>query len=196
MVGFGNYQVWAQVDPSVAQISDVFSITSTHDLCLAAYSRWILIFMPKLYLCTKYVANLRQAAVSIKIITHRHSLDFGLHVVESYLDRLSSWNQGLIAHFLEKVPNWVPFFFLLPNWVPFFFLSNKIPLIFGHYVGKHVGHHVGHLVHLHVGHHVHLHVGRHVSHHVGHRNVVSTLCEVSVWRTDLWTDRQTDRGRC
>jgi len=30
-------------------------------------------------------------------------LDFGLPLVESYLDRLSSWNQGLIAHFLEKV---------------------------------------------------------------------------------------------
>ena len=34
-----------------------------------------------------------------------------------------------------------------------------------------VGHHVGHLVPL--------HVARHVSQHVGHRNVVSTLCEVS-----------------
>ena len=103
MVGFGKYKNWAQVDPNLGSLSGAFSITSTHDLCLAAYSRWILIFMPKLYLCTKYVANLRQAAVSIKIITHRHSLDFGLHVVESYLDRLSSWNQGLVAHFLEKV---------------------------------------------------------------------------------------------
>ena len=27
---------------------------------------------------------------------------------------------------------------------------------------------------------MHLHVGRHVSHHGGHRNVVSTLCEVSL----------------
>ena len=30
-------------------------------------------------------------------------LDFGLPLVESYLDRLSSWNQILIAYFLEKV---------------------------------------------------------------------------------------------
>ena len=28
---------------------------------------------------------------------------FGLILVESYLDKLSSWNQGVIAHFLEKV---------------------------------------------------------------------------------------------
>ena len=28
---------------------------------------------------------------------------FGLTLVESYLDKLSSWNQGVIAHFLEKV---------------------------------------------------------------------------------------------
>ena len=58
-----------------------------------------------------------------------------------------------------------------------------------------VGHHVSHLVHLHVGHHVHLHVGRHVSHHVGHRNVVSTLCEVSDTLTE-WKSEQSDRGRC
>ena len=40
--------------------------------------------------------------------------------------------------------------------------------------------HVGHLVHLHVGHHAHLHVG----HLVSHRNVVSTLCEVSETLTE------------
>ena len=28
---------------------------------------------------------------------------FGLILVESHLDKLSAWNQGLIAHFLEKV---------------------------------------------------------------------------------------------
>ena len=37
-------------------------------------------------------------------LTHiRHTLALGLTIVESNLDKLSSWNQGLIAHFLEKV---------------------------------------------------------------------------------------------
>ena len=39
-------------------------------------------------------------------------LDFGLPLVESYLDRLSSWNQGLIAHFLEKVNQFFKVIFL------------------------------------------------------------------------------------
>ena len=50
--------------------------------------------------------------------------------------------------------------------------------------------HVGHLVHLRVGHHMHLHVGRRVSHHVCHRNVVSTLCEVS--KTPTESESMTD----
>ena len=40
MVGFGQYQHGAQADPGLGPISGPFSITSTHDLCLAAYSRW------------------------------------------------------------------------------------------------------------------------------------------------------------
>ena len=56
--------------------------------------------------------------------------------------------------------------------------------------------HVGHLVHLHVSHHVHLHV----RHHVSHRNIVSTLLEVSETLTEPKSesvmDRRTDRGRC
>ena len=30
-------------------------------------------------------------------------LQFGLPLIESYLDKLSSWNQGLMLKFLEKV---------------------------------------------------------------------------------------------
>ena len=56
--------------------------------------------------------------------------------------------------------------------------------------------HVSHLVHLHVSHHVHLHV----CHHVSHRNIVSTLLEVSETLTEPKSesvmDRRTDRGRC
>ena len=48
------------------------------------------------------------------------------------------------------------------------------------FVCHNVCHLVGHLVHLHVGHHVH----RHVGHHGGHRNVVSTLYEVSETLTE------------
>ena len=48
--------------------------------------------------------------------------------------------------------------------------------------------HVGHLLHL------------HVSHHVSHRNIVSTLLEVSETLTEPKSesvmDRRTDRGRC
>ena len=33
----------------------------------------------------------------------RHTLDFGQPLIESYLDKLSSWNQGLMLKFLEKV---------------------------------------------------------------------------------------------
>ena len=76
-------------------------------------------------------------------------------------------------------PNWAPFFHLLAK------LSNLLPLaklgtFFGHYVSKHVSHHVNLLI----GYHAHLHDGRHVSHHVGHRNVVSTLCDVSETHPD------------
>ena len=45
---------------------------------------------------------------------------------------------------------------------------------------------------------MHLHVGRHVSHHVGHRNVVSTLCEVSEtlteWKSEIITYGRTGVG--
>ena len=30
-------------------------------------------------------------------------MEFGLPIVESYLDKLSSWNQAVITYFLEKV---------------------------------------------------------------------------------------------
>ena len=39
----------------------------------------------------------------LRIIQYRHTLAFGLTLVESNLDKLSAWNQGVIAHFLEKV---------------------------------------------------------------------------------------------
>ena len=38
-----------------------------------------------------------------QIYANRHTLALGLTLVESHLDKLSAWNQGLIAHFLEKV---------------------------------------------------------------------------------------------
>ena len=59
--------------------------------------------------------------------------------------------------------NWVPFFFL-PKWVPHFFLSPCRPPCPPPCQPPCV---------------VHLPVGGHVSHHVGHRNIISTLCEVS-----------------
>jgi len=67
MVGFGRYDNWVQTKNN----SGIFSITTTHDQCLVAYSR--------------------------------HTLDFGQPLIESYLDKLSSWNQGLMLKFLEKV---------------------------------------------------------------------------------------------
>ena len=70
-------------------------------------------------------------------------------------------------------------------------LLAKLGTLFGHCVGKHVGHHVGHLVQLHVGHHVHLHVGRHIS----HRNILSTLCEVSETLTEWKAESVMDDGR-
>ena len=33
----------------------------------------------------------------------RYTLDFGLPIVESFLDKLSSWNQAVLTYFLEKV---------------------------------------------------------------------------------------------
>ena len=86
-------------------------------------------------------------------------------------------------------PNWVLFFLLLAELCTLLLLV-KLGTLFGHYVGKHFGHHVGHLIHLHVGPHVHL--------HVGHRNVVSTLCEVSEtlteWKSESVTDGLTEVG--
>ena len=39
MIGFGNFKNWHQVDPNLGPILDAFSITSTHNFCLVAYSR-------------------------------------------------------------------------------------------------------------------------------------------------------------
>ena len=47
----------------------------------------------------------QKAIVFTQIYAHRHTLALGLTLVESHLDKLSAWNQGLIAHFLEKVEN-------------------------------------------------------------------------------------------
>ena len=33
----------------------------------------------------------------------RYTLEFGLPIVESFLDKLSSWNQAVMTYFLEKV---------------------------------------------------------------------------------------------
>jgi len=66
-IGFNRYTNWVQT----ANNSGIFSITNTHDICVAAYSRY--------------------------------TLEFELPIVESFLDKLSSWNQAGITFFLEKV---------------------------------------------------------------------------------------------
>ena len=81
MVGFGRYDNWVQTTNN----SGIFSITTTHDQCLGAYSR-----------------SATTNSTNIKF-HFRHTLEFGLPFIESYLDKLSSWNQGLMLKFLEKV---------------------------------------------------------------------------------------------
>ena len=41
--------------------------------------------------------------INLYKIYFRHTLEFGLPLIESHLDQLSSWNQGLMLKFLEKV---------------------------------------------------------------------------------------------
>ena len=87
MVGFGRYDNWVQTKNN----SGIFSITTTHDQCLVAYSRSFKSMFTNTFSLFK-----RQ-------IHFRHTLEFGQPLIESYLDKLSSWNQGVMLKFLEKV---------------------------------------------------------------------------------------------
>ena len=53
--------------------------------------------------CQPKLIHTNLLLVLSNIYKYRHTLGFGLTLVESHLDKLSSWNQLVIAHFLEKV---------------------------------------------------------------------------------------------
>ena len=105
-VGFGIFANWPGFQTK--NFSGIFSITTIHDLCLIAYSR--LAKPSVLFMIEQRISQILVDATEWERKTdrnawihYRYTLPFGILLVESHLDRLSSWNQPVISCFLDKV---------------------------------------------------------------------------------------------